>query len=115
MSDPVVHVIEDDGAMRESLAFLLDASGILARTWDSAASFLDQFDAAEAGVIVTDVRMPGLSGLDLVLAAYDETAPLQDGWRDRVAVHQLWPLLVHAVLFGGSYGARAGAAARTVL
>jgi two-component system response regulator FixJ len=78
MSDPVVHVIDDDGAMRESLAFLLDASGILARTWDSAASFLDQFDAAEAGVIVTDVRMPGLSGLDLVrrLKAREPALPI---------------------------------------
>jgi two-component system response regulator FixJ len=78
MNDPVVHVIDDDGAMRESLAFLLDASGMLARTWESAASFLDQFDAAEAGVIVTDVRMPGLSGLDLVrrLKAREPALPI---------------------------------------
>jgi fructosamine-3-kinase len=44
--------------------------------------------------------------------AYDEAFPLADGWRDRVALHQLYPLLVHAVLFGGSYGAQALAAAR---
>jgi two-component system response regulator FixJ len=78
MSDPVVHVIDDDRAMRESLAFLLDTSGIPARTWDSAASFLDHFDAAESGVIVTDVRMPGLSGLDLVrrLKAREPALPI---------------------------------------
>jgi fructosamine-3-kinase len=44
--------------------------------------------------------------------AYDEAFPLADGWRERVALHQLYPLLVHAVLFGGSHGAQAVAAAR---
>src|SRR4051812_45217580 len=44
--------------------------------------------------------------------AYDEAFPLADGWRERVALHQLYPLLVHAVLFGGSYGDQALAAAR---
>jgi len=39
-----------------------------------------------------------------VLAAYEEAAPLADGWRERVELYQLLPLLVHAVLFGGSYG-----------
>jgi fructosamine-3-kinase len=50
-----------------------------------------------------------------VLTAYDDATPLADGWRERAPVHQLWPLLVHAVLFGSAYGGRAGAAARTVL
>jgi fructosamine-3-kinase len=45
-------------------------------------------------------------------AAYDEAFPLADGWRDRIALHQLHPLLVHAVLFGGHYVAQAAAAAR---
>ena len=66
MTDPVVHVIDDDKAMRDSLAFLLDASGLAARTYDSAAAFLEQLDGALPGVVVTDVRMPGMSGLDLV-------------------------------------------------
>jgi fructosamine-3-kinase len=47
-----------------------------------------------------------------VLAAYHETAPLSDGWRERVPLHQLFPLLVHTVLFGGSYAHRTAAAAR---
>ncbi len=46
-----------------------------------------------------------------MLAAYDEADPLADGWQDRVALHQLHPLLVHAALFGGGYGARAAEAA----
>ncbi|MGZ6825963.1 MAG: fructosamine kinase family protein [Mycobacteriales bacterium] len=83
---------------------------------DKAAWLVDP--AAHGGHRETDLAMLSLFGLpflDRVLAAYDETAPLADGWRERAAVHQLWPLLVHAVLFGGDYGARAGAAARSVL
>jgi fructosamine-3-kinase len=41
-----------------------------------------------------------------VFAAYEEEAPLAEGWRERVELYQLLPLLVHAILFGGSYGAR---------
>ena len=41
--------------------------------------------------------------LDAILEAYDEVAPLVDGWRDRVSLHQLHPLMLHAVLFGGGY------------
>jgi fructosamine-3-kinase len=46
------------------------------------------------------------------LDAYQEISPLADGWRERVALWQLFPLLVHAVLFGGGYVAQARAAAR---
>ena len=46
------------------------------------------------------------------LAAYEEVAPLADGHQDRVALYQLFPLLVHAVLFGGGYGASVERAAR---
>jgi fructosamine-3-kinase len=45
-------------------------------------------------------------------AAYEEVAPLADGWRDRVGLYQLFPLLVHAALFGGSYGASVERVAR---
>ena len=70
--------------------------------------------AAHGGHRETDLAMLTLFGaphLERVLRAYDEEYPLADGWRDRVAVHQLHPLLVHAVLFGGGYGARAAAIA----
>ncbi|MDP1873348.1 response regulator FixJ [Phenylobacterium sp.] len=66
MTESVVHVIDDDEAMRESLAFLLDTAGLVARTYDSAPRFLEALDAAPAGVIVTDIRMPEMSGLELV-------------------------------------------------
>jgi fructosamine-3-kinase len=53
----------------------------------------------------------GCPHLDVVLVAYDEAAPLAEGWRGRVPLHQLFPLLVHAALFGAGYGAQAAAAA----
>jgi fructosamine-3-kinase len=74
--------------------------------------------AAHGGHRETDLAMMalfGLTHLERVISAYDEAAPLADGWRTRVPLHQLHPLLVHAVLFGGSYGARAAAAAQHVL
>ncbi|MGH8827411.1 MAG: fructosamine kinase family protein [Jiangellaceae bacterium] len=74
--------------------------------------------AAHGGHRETDLAMLALFGLphlDRALAAYHEVWPLADGWRRRVALHQLHPVLVHAVLFGGSYGARAGRLARTAL
>jgi fructosamine-3-kinase len=74
--------------------------------------------AAHGGHRETDLAMLALFGLpflDRVLAAYDEATPLAKGWRERTAVHQLWPLLVHAALFGGDYGPRAGQAARSLL
>ncbi|MBA2739391.1 MAG: fructosamine kinase family protein [Nocardioidaceae bacterium] len=74
--------------------------------------------AAHGGHRETDLAMLALFGLpqlDRVLGAYTEASPLADGWQQRVALHQLHPLLVHAAMFGGSYGARAGAAARAAL
>lgn len=67
MSDVLVHVIDDDEAMRESLSFLLDTAGIATRTYESAVAFLRQAeDGVEPGCIVTDVRMPEMNGLELV-------------------------------------------------
>ena len=65
-ADPDVHVIDDDEAVRESIDFLLRSAGLSVRTYDSAASFLDAAPTIAAGCIITDVRMPGLSGIDLL-------------------------------------------------
>jgi fructosamine-3-kinase len=73
--------------------------------------------AAHGGHRESDLAMLSLFGcpqLQRVLDAYEETAPLAEGWQDRVALHQLFPLLVHAAMFGGGYGARAGEAARAL-
>ncbi|AXX28200.1 fructosamine kinase family protein [Actinosynnema pretiosum subsp. pretiosum] len=72
--------------------------------------------AAHGGHRESDLAMLALFGcphLDRVLAAYHEAAPLADGWRERVPLHQLFPLLVHVVLFGRAYAARTVAAARS--
>ncbi len=74
--------------------------------------------AAHGGHRETDLAMLALFGLpqlQRVLDAYDEQMPLAEGWQERVGLHQLFPLLVHACLFGGGYGARAGEAARSLL
>lgn len=73
--------------------------------------------AAHGGHRETDLAMVHLFGcphLDRLLAAYQEVAPLADGWADRIGLHQLFPLLVHTVLFGRSYAGQAVAAARNV-
>src|SRR3954447_16214069 len=62
----MVHVIDDDEAVRESLAFLLGTAGIDVQTYDSATAFLDVAAKIKAGCVITDVRMPELSGIDLL-------------------------------------------------
>jgi fructosamine-3-kinase len=74
--------------------------------------------AVHGGHRETDLAMLALFGcplLERILAAYDAAAPLADGWRERVPLHQLHPVVVHAALFGGGYGSQAGALARSVL
>ena len=74
--------------------------------------------ATYAGHREVDLAMLALFGLpqlQLVMSAYDEAAPLADGWEDRIGFHQLFPLLVHACLFGGQYGARAARVAARYL
>ncbi|MCY7394906.1 MAG: fructosamine kinase family protein [Nocardioides sp.] len=66
--------------------------------------------AASGGHRELDLAMLALFGmphLPRVLEAYQEVSPLADGWEERVALHQLFPLLVHAAMFGGRYGPRA--------
>ena len=61
-----VHVIDDDDALRESLAFLLSTARIAVATYPSAAAFIEAIPAAELSCVITDVRMPGMSGIDLL-------------------------------------------------
>ncbi len=71
--------------------------------------------AAHGGHRETDLAMLALFGLphlQRLVDAYAEERPLADGWEERQPLHQLFPLLVHAALFGGHYGERAGDTAR---
>jgi two-component system response regulator FixJ len=65
-SEAIVHVIDDDEAVRDSLAFLLESADLTVRTYESAVGFLEQAQGLEGGCIVTDIRMPEMTGLDLV-------------------------------------------------
>jgi FixJ family two-component response regulator len=65
LPSPIVTVVDDDEAVRSSLRLLLKSVGLEARTLGSAAEFLQTFDAQQPGCLVLDVRMPGMSGLEL--------------------------------------------------
>lgn len=116
--EKVVHRITDLAGPEEPPARLhgdLWSGNVL---WGQEGSVWLVDPAAYGGHRETDLAMLALFGLpqlDRVLDAYDAEAPLADGWRERVPLHQLFPLLVHAAMFGGGYGARAGQAARSLL
>jgi two-component system, LuxR family, response regulator FixJ len=64
-SSDIVHVIDDDADVRQSLAFLLSTVGLAVRVHDSATSFLEVLPEVQDGCIVTDVRMAGMDGIEL--------------------------------------------------
>lgn len=64
-ADGVVHVIDDDADVRQSLAFLLSTAGLAVRVHDSAVAFLKVLPEIGEGCVVTDIRMPGIDGLEL--------------------------------------------------
>lgn len=64
-ASPVIHIIDDDAALRQALSRLLTASGYRTVVYDSATAFLERPAGADAGCILLDVHMPGLTGLQL--------------------------------------------------
>ena len=67
MSDQqIVYVIDDDDALRDSVRLFLVNEGLSVRTYGSANEFIADLDALQSGCVVTDVRMPGMSGMDLL-------------------------------------------------
>jgi two-component system, LuxR family, response regulator FixJ len=62
----IVHVVDDDEAMRDSMAFLLRAGNFQVQTYAAARDFLEALPQIKAGCVVTDVRMPGMSGIELL-------------------------------------------------
>jgi len=63
---PLIHLIDDDQAVRDSLALLIGTVGLRVQPWADPQAFLDGFDRSGIGAIVLDVRMPGLSGLTVL-------------------------------------------------
>jgi FixJ family two-component response regulator len=64
-ADPIVFVVDDDRAARESLSWLIGSVHLRVAAFASAAEFLTTYPPGQPGCLITDVRMPGLSGLDL--------------------------------------------------
>ena len=77
-SETIVHIIDDDEAVRDSLGFLLEAADMKVKTYESAVNFLEHAAGLEAGCIITDIRMPEMTGLDLIhqLNARGSTLPV---------------------------------------
>lgn len=78
MGRPAVHIIDDDDAVRDSLAVLLEIRGVPVETYASAAAFLAALAAGAEGCVVTDVQMPDMNGLELLsaLRAGGHTLPI---------------------------------------
>lgn len=96
-SEPIVHVVDDDPAVRDSLAFLLDTAGFVSRLYESALALLEEADGLAPGCIITDVRMPEMNGLEMVRRLSDL------GVRHPVIVmtgHADVPLAIEAVRAG---------------
>jgi len=62
----VIHVVDDDPAMRDSLSFLLDVNGFAAKSYDSANAFLSGAVIDAPTCVISDIRMPGMNGIELV-------------------------------------------------
>jgi len=86
--------------------------------WDRSSEAWLIDPAAYAGHREVDLAMLALFGLphlERMMSAYEDATPLAEGWEDRQGLHQLFPLLVHAAMFGGGYGGRAATVAARYL
>ena len=74
----VVHVVDDDAAMRDSMAFLLDVNGFKPQVYDSASALLAESPMDALSCVVSDIRMPGMNGIELVreLKSKGSTSPV---------------------------------------
>lgn len=76
MNRPIVYIIDDDEGVRDSLTLVLQSAGIPARSFADARDFLHQFEPAQPGCLLLDLRMPGMSGLELQQALAERAARL---------------------------------------
>ena len=74
--EPIIYVIDDDDAVRNSMEFLLKTAGIKVRGFESAKAFLDVLPDVNSGCIITDVRMPGITGIELLRRVKEFNADL---------------------------------------
>ena len=71
-----IYIVDDDEAVRDSLRWLLEANGYTVRSFAGAEEFLATYDPEQVGVLIADIRMPGMSGLELQEALIARKAPL---------------------------------------
>ena len=96
-NEGVVHVIDDDEAARQSLEFLLASADLDVRTYDAANAFLARMGEIEPGCVITDVRMPGMTGIQLLQHLQEVQAGLPV---IVITGHGDVPLAVEAIKFG---------------
>ena len=94
-----VHVIDDDEAVRDSLAFLLMTAKVPVRVYKSASDFLSVLPSLDGGCVVTDIRMPGMSGLELLARVKELKLPVPV---IVITGHGDVPLAVEAMKLGAS-------------
>ncbi len=75
-SRPTVYIVDDDAAVRESLMMLMETEGVSAQAFSSARDFLDGAPDDSRGCLVTDMRMPGISGMELLVRLKQQASPL---------------------------------------
>lgn len=94
---PKVYVIDDDAAMRDSLSFLLDAANFEVALFESATNFLEMLPRLDFGCVVSDVRMPGIDGIELLkrMKSLDSRFPIVI-----ITGHGDVPLAVEAMKLG---------------
>lgn len=97
MAASLVHVVDDDPAMRDSVAFLLETAGFEARLYEAGTDLLDRLPKPASGCILTDIRMPGIDGLELLrrLRSAGQTLPVV-----MMTGHGDVPLAVEAMKLG---------------
>src|SRR5262245_6130982 len=95
--EPTVWIVDDEAAMRNSLKWLIESVGLAVRVYASAEEFLAAYDPAVPGCIVSDVRMPGMSGIELQaeLAQRGGAVPMIF-----LTAHGEIPMAVHAIQNG---------------
>jgi len=75
-NEPIVHIVDDDDGVRESLSLLLEMNGYGIRTFPSGDQFLQELSTIEPGCILLDIHMPGRSGLEVLRALLEQHSPL---------------------------------------
>lgn len=100
MSDkPVVYVVDDDDAARDSLVFLLKTAKLSVKAFESAEAFLSGVPSPGSGCIITDIRMPGMSGIELLKHVRKQDLPLPV---IVITGHGDVPLAVEAMKYGAA-------------